>query len=106
MVAPLIGNPSTSHVKAGVAPPLVGTTVKITEDPRQDGFALAVMVADTGIELATFMVMALDVAGLPVTHVSGDVTTHVTTWPFTGIYVKVLLVAPPEGAPLTIHWYE
>jgi hypothetical protein len=46
--------------------------------------------------------MVFDVAGLPVLHASLDVSTHVTTSPFKGVYMYVLLLVPTFTL-LTFH---
>ena len=77
--------PPLLHWYAGVAPPLVGVAVKVTEVPEQTGFAEAPIDTLTGSKGFTVMVIALDVAGLPVVHARPEVITQVITSPLTGI---------------------
>jgi hypothetical protein len=52
----------------------------------------------------TTIVIALEVAGLPVTQLAFEVITQVTTSLFARLMdVKVLLFVP-EFVPLTFHW--
>jgi len=51
------------------------------------------------------MVIALEVAGPPLWHVSLDVSTTVITSPFAGTYEYVGLLVPVAVAPL-YHWYD
>jgi hypothetical protein len=59
--------------------------LNVTGCPVQAGFALAVIETDTGIEPATCIVMALDVAGFPVAQLKPDESTHVITSPSKGV---------------------
>jgi hypothetical protein len=84
-----------------VAPVIVGV-VKFIVKPKHTGVLLeAVGVA--GIEF-TVMVIAFDVAGLPVTPDKFDVITHVITSPVTRVVVvNVELVAPDILVPFFFH---
>jgi hypothetical protein len=50
------------------------------------------------------MLIAFEVAGLPVAHVASEVSTQVTTSPLTGAYEYVGLFVP-AFTPFTFHWY-
>ena len=50
------------------------------------------------------MLMAFDMAGLPLGHVAFEVSVQVTASVFDGIYVYVLLFVPAL-VPFTFHWY-
>jgi hypothetical protein len=82
---------------------LVGVAVKVTEVPAQMVVAEAAMLTLTGKFGLTVMVMAFEVAGLPVAHVALEVSTQVTTFPFAkAALVYVLLFVPTAVAP-TYH---
>jgi hypothetical protein len=66
---------------------LVGVAVKVTCAPEQDGLDEAETDTLTGRFELTVIVIALDVAGLPVTQVALEVITQMTISPFTGVYV-------------------
>ena len=85
MVAPGAFVPFTFHWYAGDVPPFVGVAVKVTDVPAQTGLADAAMVTLTGSSGFTVMVTVLELAGLPMVHVSLDVSTQVTALPFEGI---------------------
>ena len=77
--------PFTFHWYAGVAPPLVGVAVKVTDVPAQTGFADAPIKTLTGRLGLTVIVIEFDVAGFPVGHVAFDVNTQVITSPLSGV---------------------
>jgi len=58
---------------------LVGVAVYVTEVPAQTGFADAEIETLTGTIAFTTIVIAFEVAGLPVGQVTFDVNTQVTT---------------------------
>jgi hypothetical protein len=62
-----------------VVPPLVGVAVNVTLVPAQIVVAEAAMLTLTGRFELTVMVMALEVAGLPVGQVALEVKIQVTT---------------------------
>ena len=64
---------------------MTGVAKKVTPLPRQNGFAEATMVTLTGRFGFTVMVTGGLVAGLPVIQVAEEVSTQVTTSPFTGV---------------------
>ena len=65
---------------------MAGVAVKVTEVPAHTGLADAPIVTLTGISGFTVMVMALEVAGLPVAHgVALEVRTQVITSPLAGV---------------------
>ncbi len=66
-------------------PPLTGVQVYVTEVPEQTGLAEAVIVALTGSDELTVIVIVFDVAGFPVAQTSFEVIVQVTKSPFTGI---------------------
>jgi hypothetical protein len=61
---------------------LVGEAVNVTDVPEQMVVADAAMLTLTGRLGLTVMVMAFEVAGLPVAQVALEVSTQVTTLPF------------------------
>ncbi len=65
----------------------------------------AAMVTLTGLSGFTVMVIALDVAGLPVAQVALLVTTQVTTLPFARVLLLNTGLFDPTGAALTNHAY-
>jgi hypothetical protein len=52
----------------------------------------------------TVMVMVLDVAGLPVAHVSLEVSTQVTLFPFASVEEVYVVLLLPTFTPLSFHW--
>ena len=85
LLVPTIPPPLMCHSNAGVAPPLTGTAVYITDVPAQTGLALALIATLTGLGGLTAG-LNVPVAGLPVAQVSLEVTIHVTTSPIAGEY--------------------
>jgi hypothetical protein len=77
--------PFIFQVYAGVGPPFPETAVKVTGLPRQKGFVSVLMVTLAGIAAFTIIVTGGEVAGFPLAHKALEVTTHVTTCPFTGV---------------------
>ena len=63
---------------------MVGVAVKVTEVPAQTLLAEATTVTLTGNNGLTVMVIAFEVAGLPVLQVSLEVRAQVIMSPFTG----------------------
>lgn len=57
--------PLTFHWYMGVEPPFIGTAVKKTSEPGQNGFVNVEIETFTGIAVFTDMVRGRDVAGLP-----------------------------------------
>ena len=87
-----------------MAPPLVGTAVKVTLAPAQmvlPGFAeIETDGTTTGF---TVMVMLLEVAVVGLAHVALLVKTHVTICPLVSVVeVKVVLLVP-TFPPFTFH---
>ncbi len=80
--------------------------MKVTEVPAQIvPTGDAAMVTLTGLSGFTVMVIAFEVAGLPVAHVAFEVTTQVTTSALLSVLlVKTGLFDPTEVA-LTYHAY-
>ena len=81
---------------------MTGVAMNVTDVPSQTGFADALIVTITGNRGLTVMVIALEVAGLPVVQAALDVSTQVTVSPLTGVYVKAGVFIP-EFVPLTFH---
>ena len=81
------GVPLINHSYEGFPPPLTGVGVTVTLVPEQIVVALAAILTLTGARLVTFMVMALEVAGLPVAQVAFEVITQVTT----SLWARVVL---------------
>ena len=97
------GVPFTSQEYEGLLPPFTGTAVNVTGVPGQtipDG--LEEMVTLTGRLGFTTIVIAADVAGLPVTQSALEVRIQVTLSPlFRVVLVKV--IPTPELLPFTCH---
>ena len=64
---------------------MVGVAVNVTLVPAQIVVALAATLTLTAELAVTFIVMAFDVAGLPVAHPSLEARTQVTTWPLVSV---------------------
>ena len=62
----------------------MGVAVKVTKAPAQTGFADAAIDILTGSNGFTVMVTVLEVAGLPVGHVTLELSTQVTASLLTG----------------------
>ena len=97
--------PFTFHWYDGVVPPLTGVAVKVAEEPAQIGFVPAVcaIVTDGVDTLLTVMVIAFEVAGLPVTPAWLEVMTQVTTSPLTRLLVEYVVLLVPTFVPFTFH---
>ena len=65
-------------------PPFVGVAVKVTDDPGQNGFGVAVMDTPAGRFELTTIVMEFDDAGLPIGQAMFEFKTQVTTSPLLG----------------------
>jgi hypothetical protein len=85
LVAPEIFVVPLTHWYAGEAPPLTGVAVNVTEVPAQTLLADAAMLTLTGDVAVTFIVTALEVAGLPVIQEAFEVMVQVISSPFTGV---------------------
>jgi hypothetical protein len=98
--------PPFFHWYVGDDPPLVGVAVKVTEVPAQiapEGTAAMLTLAGSGG--FTVMVISLDVAGLPETHVSLEVISTVILSPSaTEAEVYVNPVSPGMLTPPFFHW--
>ena len=81
---------------------MVGVAVNVTKVPWQTGLAEAAMDTETGKFVLTVMVIALDVAGLPVAQVAFEDSTQVIISLFAGTYEYVVLFVPTFD-PLTFH---
>ena len=82
-------DPSRYHAYAGAAPPFTGEAEKATLVPEHIAPAgTAAMLTLTGKFGFTVMVMAFEVAGLPVAQRAFEVSTHVTI----SLVAKVVLV--------------
>ena len=86
-------------------PPFVGVAVNVTLVPEQIAPAgTAAILTLTGKFGFTVMVIAFEVAGLPVGQVAFEVSTHVTISLFDSaafVYVVLLL---PTLVPFSFHW--
>jgi hypothetical protein len=60
----------------GFPPPFVGVAVKVTDDPGQKGFDDAAIVIPAGKPVLTTIVIELDVAGLPETHINDELSVQ------------------------------
>ena len=78
--------------------------VKVTDDPGQNGFALASMVTAGTVFVFKTIVTVSDMVGFPVTHVSEDVKMHHTISPGNGVQVKIGLFPLTPFAVFTFHW--
>jgi len=76
--------------------------VNVTRVPEQTGLAEADTDTLAGSIELTVIVILLDVAGLPVTQAALEVMIQLTISPFTGVYVKDVLLLP-AFTPLTVH---
>jgi hypothetical protein len=83
---------------------LVGVAVKVTEVPAQIVVAEAEMLTLTGKFGFTVMVMAFEVAGLPVAQLALEVSTQVTTSPLASAALVYVLLFVPTGVAPTYHW--
>jgi hypothetical protein len=70
-----------------VVPPFAGVAVKVTDVPAHTGFNDAAIDTLTGRFGLTVIVIAFEVAGLPVAHVAFEVSSQVTTSVLDGMYV-------------------
>ena len=64
---------------------MVGVAVKVTDEPAQIGFAEATIATLAGRYVLTVILIAFDVAGLPVTQVALEVIIQVTISPLLGV---------------------
>ena len=85
MVAPEISTLVLYHWYAGVDPPKLGVAVKVTGVFLHIGLSETAMETDTGKDDPMIMLIWLDVAGLPLTQFSLEVTWHDTRSPFKGV---------------------
>ena len=74
----------TFHWYAGKSPPLLGVAWKVTDDPGQNGFGVAVMDTPAGRFALTIIVIEFDVAGLLIGQAMFEFKTQVTTSPLMG----------------------
>jgi hypothetical protein len=95
--------PFTFHWYAGVAPPLVGVAVKVTEAPAQIVVAEAEMVTDGVISAFTVIVILLLVAVEGEAHAALDVNTQLTMSPLDNVVAVNVALFVPALAPLTRH---
>ena len=84
---------------------MVGVAVKVTDAPAQEGLEPVVSAIETaGADGAvTVMVMAFDVAGLPITPLWFEVITQVTISPETSDEELNVAELVPTLAPFTFH---
>ena len=83
---------------------MVGVAVKVTFEPAHIVVAVALIFTLTGSSGFTVMVMAFDVAGEPLAHVSDEVSTHVTMLLFASADVVKVELFVPALTPFTFHW--
>ena len=74
----------------------------VTDVPGQNGLVSVEMVTPAGRLLLTTMLIAFDVAGLPVMQEAKEVMIHETRSPGAGLYVNAELLVP-AFAPFTFH---
>ena len=79
--------------------------VKVTEVPVQIGFEDAAIVILAGKLGFTVIVIALEVAGLPVTQEAFEVKTQVTISPLTKAALLYVVEFVPTFTPFNFHWY-
>ena len=103
-VAPVITKPFFFHCHEGTAPPFTAVAVKVTVVPAHTGFAEGETDTEAASNGLTVMVMAFDIAGLPVGHVAPDVSEQVNTSLFDGVAVYAEFVAPVITVPFFFHW--
>ena len=77
--------------------------MKVTLVPAQIVVALAATLTLTAELAVTFIVMAFEVAGLPVAQPSLEARTHVTIWPFVRSLVVNVGLLLPCVTPFTFH---
>ena len=94
--------PLTCHWKEGLAPPLVGLAVKVTEAPSQIVVVDAVMLT-SGSTLDELMVISLLSAVGVDTQARSLVMITVTTSPSFKLFVVNLSLSVPASTPLTCH---
>ena len=82
---------------------MVGVAVNVTEVPEQIVVAEAAMLTASVAGVLIVIVIALEVAGLPVTPLRFDVITQVTTLPLASVVVVYVLPVPTTVVP-TFHW--
>ena len=102
-VAPVMTVPFFFHCQVGAAPPFTAVAVKVTVVPEHTGFAEGVTDTEAASIGLTVIVMAFEIAGLPVGHVAADVSEQVKTSLFDGVAVYVELVAPVITVPFFFH---
>ena len=77
--------------------------MNVTEVPSQIAPAGLVAIDTQGNRPEfTFMVIGLEVAGLPVAHVRSEVSVHSMISPLFGVFIKIVLLVPLFN-PLTFH---
>lgn len=104
-VAPPTSVPFTCHWYVGEAPPPAGVAVKVTASPGQMLVVLAEMLTDAATEVATVIVIVLEVAVAGDAQAALDVRITVTLSPLASVEdVNVEAVAPPAFAPFICHW--
>ena len=82
---------------------MVGVAVNVTLVPAQMvDPGLAAILTLTGNDEFTVIAMAFDVAGLPVAHVSFEVSTQVTMFPSANVLLEYVEPVPTGVAP-TYH---
>ncbi|MNQ66361.1 hypothetical protein D3C85_808520 [compost metagenome] len=84
----------------------MGVALNVTEVPAQIGFADALMFTLAGKFGFTVIVIALEVAGLPVKQgVAFEVNTQVTMSPFAKAALVYVAAFDPTFVPFNFHWY-
>ena len=81
---------------------MAGVAVKVTDDPRQNGFEDAATDTPAGRLLLTTMLIKFEVAGLPVMQVAEAFRMQDTRSPDAGLYVNDELLLP-VFIPFTFH---
>ena len=91
----------------GLAPPLVGVAVKVTEVPAQMVLPELLVILTNGLTgLLTVMEMALLEAVVGLAQLALLVSTQVTTSPLIKVPELKLGLLLPTLLPFTCHWYK
>jgi hypothetical protein len=80
--------------------------VSVTPKPEQTDVELELILTETGRFGFTVIVIALEVAGLPLTHAAPEVIMHVTTSPLESADEVNAGEFVPALIPFTFHWYD
>jgi hypothetical protein len=97
-------DPFTCHWYVGVAPPLTGTAVNVTELPAQTVLPGLADTLTAGVTIGfTVMVIPAEVAVVGLAQGELEVKVHVTISPFARPDVVYVVPVAPTVLPLTSH---